>query len=72
LSKAYHNISELAKWDKCGRTKIYEEIAAGKLRAKKRGRNTIVLDEDWLEYLRNLPDAVASGAIRAVSRREAP
>jgi excisionase family DNA binding protein len=56
-------LSERSRRDKVGRTTIYEAIAAGKLRAKKRGRLTIITDADWQAYLESLPDALASGAI---------
>jgi hypothetical protein len=39
-----------------GRTKAYEEIKAGRLRAKKAGRRTIVGDDAAEEWLRSLPE----------------
>lgn len=39
----------------CGRTKIYEAIKTGELRAKKLGRRTIVLDSDLRNWLASLP-----------------
>ncbi|WP_292532850.1 DNA-binding protein [Methylocystis sp.] len=41
-----------------GKTKIFEEIKAGRLKAKKIGRRTIVLDDDLRAYAANLPSAV--------------
>jgi hypothetical protein len=38
-----------------GRNKFYDEVNAGRLKARKIGRITIVLDEDLREYLRTLP-----------------
>ncbi|WP_298428368.1 hypothetical protein [Rhodoblastus sp.] len=38
-----------------GRTKAYEEIAAGRLIARKIGHKTIVLESDLAAYLENLP-----------------
>lgn len=38
-----------------GRTKAYEEINAGRLRARKNGSRTIVLAADARAYLDNLP-----------------
>ncbi len=39
-----------------GRTKIYELINAGELKAKKIGKRTIVLKVDLEEFLSNLQD----------------
>ncbi len=38
------------------RSVIYADISAGRLRARKRGHRTIILEDDLLDYLRNLPD----------------
>ena len=38
-----------------GRTKLYEEIRAGKLRTRKAGRLTLILVEDLEAYVRALP-----------------
>jgi hypothetical protein len=38
-----------------GRTKTYEEINAGRLKARKAGRRTIIAEEDAEEWLSNLP-----------------
>ncbi len=37
------------------RSTVYEAIAAGKLKARKRGRSTVILAPDFTEYLENLP-----------------
>jgi hypothetical protein len=60
-----HTIESATEIIQSGRSKVYELIARGEIRAKKRGRFTIILDEDLNTYLRNLPDAVEAGAIRA-------
>ena len=39
-----------------GRTKLWAEIAAGKLKARKVGTRTLILDEDGHEYLTSLPE----------------
>jgi hypothetical protein len=44
-----------------GRTKTYEEINSGRLRARKCGKLTIITEEDAEEWLRNLPPLVPSG-----------
>lgn len=39
----------------CGRTKIFEAIAEGKLKARKLGRKTLILDDDLRAWLASLP-----------------
>jgi hypothetical protein len=39
------------------RTRVYEEIGRGTLRARKVGRRTIILAEDLAEYIASLPVA---------------
>lgn len=43
-----------------GRTKLYELINAGELKAKKIGKRTIVLKADLEEFLSNLQDYASS------------
>ena len=38
-----------------GRSKVYEEIAAGKLRAVKSGARTLITAEDGRAYIKSLP-----------------
>jgi excisionase family DNA binding protein len=38
-----------------GRTKVYEEIKAGRLRARKVGTRTIITEDDAEDWLRSLP-----------------
>jgi predicted DNA-binding transcriptional regulator AlpA len=53
--KLAYSIGELAASGPVGRSTIYNAIAAGRLRAKKIGRRTIVLDEDWRAFLTDAP-----------------
>ena len=43
-----------------GRTYLHGEIKAGRLKARKAGRATIILDSDWQSFLKSLP--VVAGA----------
>ena len=38
-----------------GRTKVYEELKLGRLRARKIGRRTIIAEDDAESWLRRLP-----------------
>jgi len=38
-----------------GKTFLYGEIAAGRLKARKAGRATVILEEDWIAFLASLP-----------------
>ena len=62
--KAY-SLTEVARLTGRGRSTLYELIAAGRLKARKLGSRTVILDTDLTDFLNNLPDAVEAGAIRA-------
>jgi hypothetical protein len=42
-----------------GKTSAYQEIQAGRLRARKVGRRTIITQDDAEDWLRRLPTAVS-------------
>jgi hypothetical protein len=44
-----------------GRTKAYEELKSGRLRARKMGKRTIITEEDAEDWLRSLPAAGTAG-----------
>jgi excisionase family DNA binding protein len=67
-----HTIDGTAEIIGSGRSTVYKLINDGLIKAKKRGRFTIILDEDLNAYLRNLPDAVEAGAIRAATDEPPP
>jgi len=56
MEKMALTIQELVKAGGGSRTVIYENIKSGKLKAKKRGRSTIILAHHAADYLENLPD----------------
>ena len=49
------SIEEFCRRYSLGRTKVYEEIKLGRLRARKVGRRTIVTQDDAETWLRHLP-----------------
>ena len=51
-----HTIMGVCKASNTGKSKIYEEIGAGRLKAHKIGRKTIILDSDLQAWLTNLPE----------------
>lgn len=52
---AYH-INEATEVGAGSRSELYEAMRLGKLKAKKRGRRTIILRDDLAAYLLALPD----------------
>jgi predicted DNA-binding transcriptional regulator AlpA len=50
-----YSIEELSAGSGASRSKIYQEIASGRLKARKLGSRTIVLPQDGEEWLRSLP-----------------
>jgi hypothetical protein len=39
----------------CGRTHLYQELNAGRLKARKLGAKTVILEQDLHDYLNGLP-----------------
>ena len=56
MAKLAYTIPEAVEAGAGGRTKIYEAINAGTLKAKKRGKRTVILAADLAQYLESLPD----------------
>ena len=56
LSKAAYSIAEFCALTGIGRTKVYEEILAGRLKAKKAGSRTLITAESGKSWLDSLPD----------------
>lgn len=58
--KVAFDISEFCKAFGVGRSFVYEELAAGRLKAKKIGRKNLITKADAEEWLASLPDARAA------------
>jgi excisionase family DNA binding protein len=50
-----HTINEACARSGVGRTALYELINTGQLPARKRGRRTLILDDDLVRYVQSLP-----------------
>ena len=55
MDKLTYTIDQIARAGPLSRSKIYEEIAAGRLKARKAGRRTVILAQDYQAYLEALP-----------------
>lgn len=55
VPKLAYSIAEASEATGIGRTAIYEEISAGRLKARKRGSATLILAEDLQAFLAGLP-----------------
>ncbi len=56
MEKMAFTIPEAVKAGAGSRSVIYENIKSGALRARKRGRSTVILAADLTEFLESLPD----------------
>ena len=58
-NKLAYSIAEFVEISGLGRSFIYEEINGKRLKVRKAGRRTIILQDDALAYLQSLPVAPA-------------
>ena len=56
MDKLAYTIDQASAAGAGSRTKIYDAINAGALKARKRGKRTIILADDLIAYLEALPD----------------
>ena len=59
-TKLAYSIEEFASASGLGRTRLYDAIAAGQLRARKFGKRTVILVDDGRAFLMNLPQLAAA------------
>ena len=59
-TKLAYSIDEFASASGLGRTRLYDAIAAGQLRARKFGKRTVILVDDGRAFLMNLPQLPAA------------
>ncbi len=62
MEKPAYTIEEIVQLGPLSRSKLYEEIAANRLTARKVGRRTVILAEDFQRYLASLPAVVRARA----------
>ena len=56
MEKMAYSIREAVEAGAGSRSVIYETIKSGALKARKRGRSTVILADDLAQYLESLPD----------------
>jgi excisionase family DNA binding protein len=54
-----HSVLEACAIARSGRTTLYQAIRSGALRAVKRGRRTLILDDDLRRWVQSLPSVTA-------------
>ena len=64
-SALVHSIPEACSIACAGRTALYEAIRTGALRAVKRGRRTLILEDDLRHWLQSLPPFAVKPTIQS-------
>ena len=68
MDRAAYTIADAVEAGAGSKSTIYEAIKDGRLRARKRGRSTIILAEDLSAFLRALPAIEPKGAMQPEPR----
>jgi excisionase family DNA binding protein len=65
-----HTIPEACSGAKIGRTALYQAIRSGALRAVKRGKRTLIFDDDLRRWLQSLPEMKANSQVKEAGSDE--
>jgi excisionase family DNA binding protein len=63
-----HSVPEACSIACAGRTSVYEAIRSGALRAVKRGRRTLILDDDLRRWVQSLPSIAVKSPQQSSNR----
>jgi excisionase family DNA binding protein len=66
-----HSVPEACSIACAGRTSVYEAIRSGALRAVKRGRRTLILDDDLRRWVQSLPSIAVKSPQQSSNRSKA-
>lgn len=70
MTQLAHTIAEACALSKIGRTTLYAAIRDGDLKARKLRRRTVILHEDLMFFLKNLPEVGVQAAVTTVAVSE--
>lgn len=63
------SVATAVRWSGISRSEIYKLLAAGKIRAVKAGRKTLVLTETLQNYIHSLPSAKFKAGNGSIAHR---
>ena len=66
-----HSVHEACAIARSGRTTLYQAIRSGALRAVKRGRRTLILDDDLRRWVQSLPSIALKSPQQSSNRSRA-
>ena len=66
-----HSVPEACALTRSGRTTLYQAIRSGALRAVKRGRRTLILDDDLRRWVQSLPSIALKSPQQSSNRSKA-
>ena len=66
-----HSVLEACAITRSGRTTLYQAIRSGALRAVKRGRRTLILDDDLRRWVQSLPSIALKSPQQSSNRSRA-